>query len=79
MTNLISESFKNKNNKLITFVTGGDPDFNTSKKIIENIIKNDVDILEIGMPFSDPMADGPTIQLSSRRALKKKYYFRRSF
>ena len=71
MTNLISESFKNKNNKLITFVTGGDPDFNTSKKIIENIIKNDVDILEIGMPFSDPMADGPTIQLSSRRALKK--------
>ena len=71
MANLISQSFENHNKKLITFVTGGDPDFDTSKKIIENIIKNDVDILEIGMPFSDPMADGPTIQLSSNRALKK--------
>ena len=70
MTNLISQTFKNKNKKLITFVTGGDPDFETSNKIIETIIKNNIDILEIGMPFSDPMADGPTIQLSSNRAIK---------
>ncbi len=71
MTNLISQSFQKHNKKLVTFITGGDPDFNTSKKIIRNLISNDVDILEIGMPFSDPMADGPTIQLSSNRALKK--------
>ena len=71
MTNLISESFKNQDKKLVTFVTGGDPDFETSNKIIQNIVENDVDIIEIGMPFSDPMADGPTIQLSSKRALKK--------
>ena len=71
MTNLISECFKNQDKKLITFVTGGDPDFETSNKIIQNIVENDVDIIEIGMPFSDPMADGPTIQLSSNRALKK--------
>ena len=70
MTNLISQTFKNKNKKLITFVTGGDPDFETSNKIIETIINNNIDILEIGMPFSDPMADGPTIQLSSNRAIK---------
>ena len=57
--------------KLITFVTGGDPDFNTSNKIIENLVKNGADIIEIGMPFSDPMADGPVIQLSSNRAIKK--------
>ena len=71
MTNLIGQCFKNQDKKLITFVTGGDPDFETSNKIIQNIIYNDVDIIEIGMPFSDPMADGPTIQLSSNRALEK--------
>ena len=71
MTNLISQTFKNKEKKLITFVTGGDPDFDTSLEIIKTIINNGVDIIEIGMPFSDPMADGPTIQLSSNRAIKK--------
>ncbi len=70
MTTLIEEVFRIKDKKLITFVTGGDPDFETSKIIIETMVKNNVDILEIGMPFSDPMADGPTIQLSSNRALK---------
>ena len=71
MTNLINQTFnKNKDQKkLVTFITGGDPDFETSNKIIEILIKNNVDIIEIGMPFSDPMADGPTIQLSSNRAL----------
>ena len=72
MTDLISHCFKDKNKKLVTFVTGGDPDFETSKKIIETIINNNIDIIEIGMPFSDPMADGPTIQLSSNRAISKK-------
>ena len=71
MTNLISQAFKNNEKKLVTFVTGGDPDFETSLKIIKTIINNGADIIEIGMPFSDPMADGPTIQLSSNRAIKK--------
>ena len=71
MTSLISQAFKNNEKKLVTFVTGGDPDFDTSLKIIKTIIKNGADIIEIGMPFSDPMADGPTIQLSSNRAIKK--------
>ena len=70
MTNLISQAFINNEKKLVTFVTGGDPDFDTSLEIINIIINNGADILEIGMPFSDPMADGPTIQLSSTRALK---------
>ncbi len=69
MANLISQAFKNKEKKLVTFVTGGDPDLNTSLEIIKTIINNGVDIIEIGMPFSDPMADGPTIQLSSNRAI----------
>jgi len=72
MTDLISQIFTNKKNKkLVTFVTGGDPDFATSNLIIEIMVKNNIDILEIGMPFSDPMADGPTIQLSSNRALSE--------
>ena len=71
MTNLISQIFKNDEKKLVTFVTGGDPDFETSLQIIKTIINNGADIMEIGMPFSDPMADGPTIQLSSNRAIIK--------
>ena len=54
----------------MTFVTGGDPDYTTSKEILDKIIEKGSDIIEIGMPFSDPMADGPTIQLSSNRAIK---------
>ena len=71
MTNLISQTFKNKEKKLVTFVTGGDPDLDTSLEIIKTIINNGADLIEIGMPFSDPMADGPTIQLSSNRAISK--------
>ena len=71
MNDLISKIFQKKNKKIVTFVTGGDPDFETSNEIISIIAKNKIDIIEIGMPFSDPMADGPTIQLSSNRALSK--------
>ena len=67
---MINQTFSDNNKKLITFVTGGDPDFKTSNQIIKTIINSGIDILEIGMPFSDPMADGPTIQLSSNRALQ---------
>ncbi len=70
MTNSISQAFKKNDKKLVTFVTGGDPNLDTSLEIIKSIINNGADIIEIGMPFSDPMADGPIIQLSSNRAIK---------
>ena len=70
MSEILRAVLKLKNKKLVTFITGGDPDFKTSNQILNKIIKNKIDIIEIGMPFSDPMADGPTIQLSSNRALK---------
>lgn len=54
---------------LITFVTAGDPDLATSEQIVHSLIEAGVDVIELGFPFSDPMADGPTIQLSSERAL----------
>jgi len=69
MNNRINKLFSNSEKKLITFVTGGDPDLNTSLEVIINLAKNGSDLIEIGMPFSDPMADGPTIQLSSNRAI----------
>jgi tryptophan synthase alpha chain len=54
---------------LVCFVTAGDPDGATSLDIINALPAAGCDIIEIGMPFSDPMAEGPTIQLSSQRAL----------
>jgi tryptophan synthase alpha chain len=55
---------------LVTFVTAGDPDAETSKTILCGLPQAGADVIEVGMPFSDPMADGPAIQASSRRALK---------
>lgn len=55
---------------LVTFVTAGDPDYETSKQVLLGLPGAGADIIELGMPFSDPMADGPAIQASSLRALK---------
>ena len=54
---------------LVTFVTAGDPDYRTSLDIIMALPEAGADIIEMGMPFSDPMADGPAIQASGQRAL----------
>jgi tryptophan synthase alpha chain len=55
---------------LLAFVTAGDPDQATSLAILKSLPAAGADIIELGMPFSDPMADGPAIQASSQRALK---------
>src|SRR5581483_4406187 len=55
---------------LVTFITAGDPDPATSLAILRSLPAAGADLIELGMPFSDPMADGPTIQASSQRALK---------
>jgi len=55
---------------LVTFVTGGDPDLETSARILAGLPKAGADLIELGMPFSDPMADGPAIQAAGYRALK---------
>ncbi|MGE5539186.1 MAG: tryptophan synthase subunit alpha [Gemmatimonas sp.] len=54
----------------VTFVTAGDPDFDTSLAIVRGLPKAGADIIELGMPFTDPMADGPAIQAGGLRALK---------
>ena len=55
---------------LIIFVTGGDPDIETTEKLIPEIADAGADLIEIGIPFSDPVAEGPVIQSASERALK---------
>src|ERR671930_210195 len=55
---------------LVTFTTAGDPDPETSLAILRALPAAGADVIELGMPFSDPMADGPAIQMSSQRALK---------
>ena len=54
---------------LVTFVTAGDPGYDTSLAILKGLPKAGADVIELGMPFTDPMADGPAIQLANIRAL----------
>ncbi|MVO18601.1 tryptophan synthase subunit alpha [Parasedimentitalea huanghaiensis] len=53
----------------VSYVMAGDPDFDTSLEIVKGLPAAGVDIIELGLPFTDPMADGPTIQLAGQRAL----------
>ncbi len=55
---------------LVTFVTAGDPDYAASLALLKKLPEAGADIIELGMPFSDPMADGPAIQAANLRALK---------
>lgn len=71
--NRITETFEtlraHHQKALIAYLTAGDPDYASSKKTILEACRSGVDILELGMPFSDPTADGPVIQEASQRAL----------
>ncbi|MGD0645986.1 MAG: tryptophan synthase subunit alpha [Candidatus Bathyarchaeia archaeon] len=71
--NTIKEAFQKTkgqgNGALIGYITAGDPKPELTPKIADALIKGGVDILELGLPFSDPIADGPTIQAASTRAL----------
>lgn len=70
----IEKTFKrlgeNGEKALVAFVTAGDPDLDTTRRLIPELERAGADIVELGLPFSDPMADGPTIQASSERALE---------
>ena len=57
---------------LVTFITAGDPDYATSLSILKGLPDAGADVIELGMPFTDPMADGPAIQLANIRALAGK-------
>jgi len=75
--NRIEERFlllnQEKRSGLVTFITASDPNNNTFEKILIGLPASGADFIEIGIPFSDPMADGPSIQLSSRRVLQNDF------
>jgi tryptophan synthase alpha chain len=62
---------KKRKKAFIVYITAGDPNLRTTEKLIVELEKSGVDLVEIGIPFSDPLADGPTIQKASERALAK--------
>jgi len=71
----IEQTFKGLKNKgrkaLIPFLVAGDPDLETTEALVRKMAENGADIIELGVPYSDPLADGPTIQAASQRALQK--------
>lgn len=70
MNNRIKSKLEEEGKLLSIYFTAGYPALNDTVKIIQNLEKNGVDMIEIGLPFSDPLADGPTIQESSTAALQ---------
>ncbi len=71
MKNRINQLFERKNENILSvYFTAGFPNLNDTIEIIQQLEKNGADLIEIGMPFSDPTADGPTIQRTSEIALK---------
>lgn len=70
---IISEKFANLEENeaaLISYICAGDPTPDATKNIVKSLIKGGADIIELGLPFSDPMADGPSIQAASGRAIE---------
>jgi len=72
--NRIAQTFaslqRNQKKALIPFITAGDPEPGMTVQLMHQLVESGSDIIELGVPFSDPMADGPTIQRSSERALQ---------
>ncbi len=75
MSNRIDTRFetllRQRRKALVPFITTGDPDPEWTVAIMHALVKSGADVLELGVPFSDPMADGPVIQVASERAISK--------
>jgi tryptophan synthase alpha chain len=67
----LAENLAKKRTSLIPFVTAGDPSPQSTVAVMHGLVEGGADVIELGVPFSDPMADGPVIQRSSERALAK--------
>lgn len=81
--NRIDKKFKElkaeKKKAFIAYITAGDPSFEMTKKMVAALEGAGADIIELGIPFSDPLADGPVIQAASYRALQKKATLKKAF
>ena len=83
MNNRIEEKFKflksQKKKAFIAYITVGDPSLKVTQDLVLALERVGVDIVELGIPFSDPLADGPTIQAASQRALKNRVTLKKIF
>ena len=80
MNNRINKLFQEKKERILSvYFTAGYPELNDTTTIIQELVKNGVDLIEIGMPFSDPVADGPVIQHSSLISLQNGMSIRKLF
>ncbi len=77
--NKLTELKEKKQAAFIPYVMAGDPDLQTTARIVLELEKSGADMVELGVPFSDPLADGPTIQRAAIRALKQKANLRKIF
>ena len=71
INNIFLQQKKNKRAAFITYLVCGDPDLTSTLKLMHLMVDSGVDLIELGIPFTDPIADGPTIQKGVERALKK--------
>ena len=70
MSERLAAAFRKNRAALVAFVTAGDPNADATHDILDALVEGGADVIELGMPFTDPMADGPSIQAGSLRALK---------
>jgi tryptophan synthase alpha chain len=75
MAHTLAETFRNLKRKgrkaLIPYIMGGDPDIERSELVVRTLVSAGADVIELGIPFSDPLADGPAIQEAGQRAIRK--------
>ena len=68
-----------KGKAFIPFITCGDPDLESTKKLVKSMVENGADLIELGIPFSDPTAEGPVIMEADLRALSRRMHHRAGF
>lgn len=78
MTTTIRKTLENKK-AFIPYITAGDPDMGTTLDVLKTLADNGADMIELGIPFTDPVADGPTIQKAAERALKNPFHMQDIF
>ncbi len=79
MTNCFSKCKAENRPAFIAYIAGGDPDYNTCLEIVDTLVASGVDILEVGLAFADPLADGPTNQDAAERALNSGMDYLKTF
>ena len=74
LTQKLDKLRKENKKALVAYLVAGDPDMDSTLEIMHLFVKSGVDIIEVGVPFTDPIAEGPIIQRAHDRAIRKKFH-----